>query len=125
MSQVAADMGGMRQIAFTSIGVALRHYVADMRAGHYHIHHGVIAKVSPCLPKELGLHQGCCDGCDCQDACDHAIGAYSQHPASALAGVGRVWECFNSELQRVCKHGTKCAVLHGYYRAALCIKPQF
>lgn len=47
MRRGAADVGGARQIAFTSIGVALRHYVADMRAGHYHIHHGVIAKVCP------------------------------------------------------------------------------
>ncbi len=33
------------QIAFTSIAVALRHYLADLRAGRFHIHHGVIAKV--------------------------------------------------------------------------------
>ena len=45
MWRVIVYADGARQIAFTSIGVALRHYVTDMRAGHYHIHHGVIAKV--------------------------------------------------------------------------------
>ncbi|KAK9839840.1 hypothetical protein WJX81_005356 [Elliptochloris bilobata] len=40
------------QIAFTSIGVALRHFVADMRSGQYHIHHGVIAKVPGTQPND-------------------------------------------------------------------------
>ncbi len=43
------------QIAFTSIAVALRHYLADLRAGRFHIHHGVIAKVGA---PPLLLHPG-------------------------------------------------------------------
>ena len=45
------------QIAFSSISLALQHYVEDMRLGQYRVHHGVVAKQPGSGPNEVGQFQ--------------------------------------------------------------------
>lgn len=40
------------QVAFSSISLALRFYVEDMRAGRRRLHHGVIEKAEGSLPND-------------------------------------------------------------------------
>ena len=42
------------QIAFSSISLALQHYVEDMQQGHYRVHHGVVSKQPGSGPNEAG-----------------------------------------------------------------------
>ncbi|KAL3155402.1 hypothetical protein ABBQ38_010959 [Trebouxia sp. C0009 RCD-2024] len=42
------------QIAFSSISLALQHYVEDMKRGQYRVHHGVVSKQPGSGPNEIG-----------------------------------------------------------------------
>lgn len=45
------------QIAFSSISLALRYYLEDMKIGTYRVHHGVVAKQPGSGPNEAGAFQ--------------------------------------------------------------------
>ena len=45
------------QIAFSSVSISLRHYVADMASGVWHMHHGVIDKVPGAAPNDPAAFQ--------------------------------------------------------------------
>lgn len=45
------------QIAFSSVSITLRHYVADMASGMWHMHHGVIDKISGAAPNDPAAFQ--------------------------------------------------------------------
>ena len=40
------------QIAFSSVSLSLKHYLQDLAAGTWHVHHGVIAKVPGSAPND-------------------------------------------------------------------------
>lgn len=45
------------QVAFSSVSMALRFYVADMEAGRFHVHHGVIQKAKGSAPNDPGTFE--------------------------------------------------------------------
>lgn len=45
------------QIAFSSVSITLRHYIADMASGVWHMHHGVIDKVPGAAPNDPAAFQ--------------------------------------------------------------------
>lgn len=42
------------QLAFSSVSIALRHYLEDLRQGHFHLHHGAILKAPGSGPNDAG-----------------------------------------------------------------------
>ena len=42
----------MLQIAFSSVSLALKHYIDDMKSGEYSFHHGMIEKAEGSLPND-------------------------------------------------------------------------
>jgi ADP-ribose/FAD diphosphatase len=45
------------QVAFSSVSMALKFYVADLEAGRFHVHHGVVQKAKGSAPNDPSTYQ--------------------------------------------------------------------